>query len=210
MEPNEVVIPREVQNIYPSSTKSLTMETEKLLEHVGHPKAKSDSRLDEFQNGNRWVKRLKLSASNYSVQGETAPNHALITPREPTSKLFNGIPRSNTTNSRSNLSYHRNNRSVATEKSRDLSKTEVEDHSSKNSNDKAKAPLVSHAWIQRWLHSGGRETKRESSKLSVEKVEKEHLPSIAAMALMSKVLTCFQECELQKRGSYTVWNTKTV
>ncbi|XP_057788260.1 uncharacterized protein LOC131005354 [Salvia miltiorrhiza] len=197
------------QHTCPSSSKTLTLETDELLEHVKHPKAKLNSSPDESPHadaGNRWVKRLKLSSSK-------SPNYASTAPLERTSKLFNGIPRSESTPS---LSKHHDKRSVLPDKSGDLLK--IDD--TENPNIGTKTLLLSQAWIQRWLHSGRRGGKREprteaifepeGSKSAAEKLQKEQFPSIAAMALMSKVLTCFQQCELQNKGSYTVWNTKTV
>ncbi|KAL1563952.1 hypothetical protein AAHA92_06369 [Salvia divinorum] len=208
-------------NTSPSSSKTLTLERDELLEHVKHQKAKSSVSLDESPHadaGNRWLKRLKLSSSNSSLHGGKSPNYASITPCERTSKLFNSIPRSTMTRLKPNLSKHHGERSVLSD---EIMGFELDaDRFIENPNDKAKALLLSHAWIQRLLRNGGRKSKRESgtqavlepdgSKLALEKLEKEQLPSIAAMALMAKVLTCFQQCELQNKGSYTVWNTKTV
>ncbi|XP_042057866.1 uncharacterized protein LOC121802296 isoform X1 [Salvia splendens] len=204
-------------NISPSSSKTVTLERDELLEH---PKAKSHFSLDESPHadaGSRWLKRLKLS-SNSSIQGGKSPDYASTTPQERRSRLFDSIPRSIMTRSKPNLSKHRGETSVLSEKIRGF---ELDaDRFIENPNDKAEALLLSHAWIQRLLPNGGRKSKRksgteavlepESSKLALEKLEKEQLPSIAAMALMAKVLTCFQQCELQNKGSYTVWNTQTL
>lgn len=179
------------ENMSPSSSRSLGLETEKLVERVKQPKVKYNSSVDEFPNadaGNRWVKRLKLSSSNCYIQGIKSSGFSSSSYHESRSKLFSGIPKSNTTSLTPN--------------------TETADA-------KGKALLLSHGWIRRWRRIKSNENSQvmeafESPKFAGEKLLKGQFPSIAAMALMAKALTCFQQCELQKKGSCIIWNTKTL
>lgn len=172
------------ENTSPSSSRSLSLETEKLVERVKQPKVKYNSSADEFPNtdaGNRWVKRLKLSSSNSYVQGIKSSSFSSSSYHESRSKLFSGSSTPNT----------------------------------ETADDKGKALLLSHGWIRRWRRIKSNENSKvmegiESPKFAVEKIHNGQFPSIAAMALMAKALTCSHQCELQKKGSYTIWNTKTL
>lgn len=74
--------------------------------------------------------------------------------------------------------------------------------------------LLSHSWVQWWLHKGfGSPRKKpevvvvcepQCSKLALEDVQKKQFLSIAAVALMG---THFEPCEPLKRGYSVTWNT---
>ncbi|KAK6136575.1 hypothetical protein DH2020_029689 [Rehmannia glutinosa] len=190
------------ENLCHSPSKTQSLETDELLVHFEQPKPKSDCSLDYCPNedpGDRWVKRLKPSSSNSYAQGPKTENSS----HEKINESFSRIPKSSITSSEPTPSKHR-------VKDVEL----IED--AKNDKD----VLMSHAWIQRWLRNGPRITEKKPevmvfeprrSKLAVEKFPKEQqFPSIAAMALMGRALTCSQPCEIQKRGSYTVWNTNAI
>ncbi|KAI3446131.1 hypothetical protein Pfo_002796 [Paulownia fortunei] len=202
------------ENMCHSSSKTQSFEMDKLLAHVELPKPKSNFSLDDCPNAdpcNRWVKRLKLTSSNSSAQGTKSSNLAETSSHEKISKLFSRIPKSSMTSSEPTPRKHHGKESVLSDKSGDFLK---KDEDPKN---KGTGLLLSHAWIQRWLHNGSGISKKkpetvvvfepQSSKLALKNLQKVQFPSIAAMALMGKALTCFQPCELQKRGSFTVWNT---
>ncbi|KAH6786021.1 hypothetical protein C2S51_038476 [Perilla frutescens var. frutescens] len=202
------------RNTCPSSSKTLSVESDELIENVKQQhKLKYNLSLDELTSvdaGNRWVKRLKLSSSNSSVEGTKRSDFDSSLSHERKSKLFNGIPKSNIPRSKPNLRKHHDEGSLVS----NLSKKDA-DHLIEDPKDKGKTLLLSHAWIQRWMHTGPRKMEKNSEmevicEAESSKVHKEQFPSIAAMALMGKVLTCSEQCELQKKGSFTVWNTKTL
>ncbi|KAG8368220.1 hypothetical protein BUALT_Bualt15G0022500 [Buddleja alternifolia] len=183
------------ENACPGSSRTQSLEMDKLLANADRIIPKSNLSMENSQDpGNRWVKRLKLNSSISSAQGTKGSNLAENLSHEKVSKLFTKILKSG----------------IASEEPMQSHKEDTKK--------KGKELLLSHTWIQRWLSNRSRITEKkpeavvvcepQRSKLTVENLRKEQFPSIAAMALMGKAITCFQPCELQKRGSFTIWNTK--
>ncbi|KAL9414861.1 hypothetical protein AB3S75_043176 [Citrus x aurantiifolia] len=164
----------------------------------------------------RWVKRLKLSASDtyaHSTKNskmEEASSHEKVnesfskivkccmTSSEPTIGKCPGLGKE-AMDLDQNAGLLRNDESFSTEyvrKTQDVT------------------PL--NPWIRRWCHQRDVSTKKnneflvcqpQSSNASLAELRKKHFPSIAAMALMGKALNSFQPFEFRKRGTYVVWNT---
>ncbi|KAL7118752.1 hypothetical protein ACP275_02G021500 [Erythranthe tilingii] len=201
------------ENICPISSKTQTLEMEQ-------PKRKSNFSLDNYPNADpstRWIKRLKMSPSNHSAQCTKSSNLAENPSPEKANKFFRRILESDVISSEITPTMYSGGKELALSDkggcffSKDKNLIQ-------EPNKKDKGLLLSHAWVQRWLSNGsriaGKKPERgifcepQSSKLELKNIEKGQCPSIAAMALMGRALTCFQPCELQKRGSFTVWNTK--
>lgn len=144
----------------------------------------SDSTNHSSEPGNRWIKRLKLTASR-----KTSENKKL-------NKLFTKLTEEKP--------------EPRLDQCRRKSEIQIGESSSvKEGND----ITLSHSWIQRWSHNQGPKipvgsSKPENPKSAPEEFEKKQFPSIAAMALMGKAMTGFQPCKFQKKESFVVWNTK--
>ncbi|KAI4375706.1 hypothetical protein MLD38_013543 [Melastoma candidum] len=79
--------------------------------------------------------------------------------------------------------------------------------------------LLSDPWIQRWCHhrtAAVSHKKREPpvvvpsdrpSTKTFDELQRNKLPSVAAMALMGKAMNGFHPCEFTRRGSLIVWNS---
>lgn len=175
-----------------SRTQSLDMNTLHLnLDHT------SNSNSNEYSNtnlgsepGNRWIKRLKLNPSNSLAFGTKI------------NKLFTGV---------SDKRHGKKSESFVGECSGKGESSSVE------TKPECKDTTLSHFWIQRWSHNQNQKNipertetcKPENSKLATDEFEKKQFPSIAAMALMGKAMTGFQQCKFKKKESFVVWNTKT-
>ncbi|KAL7082731.1 hypothetical protein ACP275_14G120300 [Erythranthe tilingii] len=187
------------ENVGPTSSRTQSLEMETLIAQAEQPKPKSNDS-SEADPTNRWVKRLKLNSTNSSAQGTKSSSLAEKSSHRKMKKLFGSILESGSTTSTSEPTSRKH-------------------HSNKNEEEKGKRLLLSHAWIKRWRKNRLEltETKPEtvvicepnSSKLSLDDLQKKQFPSIAAMALMGKAMNGLKSCEHQKRGPLTVWNTKT-
>lgn len=196
------------ENSHPvSSKKNRSIDMETLVGHDDYPNA---------DPGMRWVKRLKLNSSNSSAQYTKISNLSENQSRENVSNSLSTILESS---SEPTPPKHHDKESNPSDKSEDFI-NKYTDNLIEDPSQKAKGLLLSHAWVQRWLSKGSRiaQTKPETlvvceqqgSRFALEELEREMCPSIKAMALMGKALTCFQPCELQKRGSLTIWNTNAI
>ncbi|KAL9173961.1 hypothetical protein ABFS82_02G022100 [Erythranthe guttata] len=201
------------ENICPISSKTQTLEMEQ-------PKRKSNFSLDNYPNADpstRWIKRLKMSPSNNPAQCTKSSNLGENPSPEKASKFFRRILESDVISSEITPTMYGGGKELALSDQGGCFFSKDKNLITEP-NKKDKGLLLSHAWVQRWLSNGSRiaEKKPERgifcepqiSKLELKNIEKGQCPSIAAMALMGRALTCFQPCELQKRGSFTVWNTK--
>ncbi|KAL3843442.1 hypothetical protein ACJIZ3_000845 [Penstemon smallii] len=179
------------ENVGFSSSRTQSLEMDML---VANAQPNFNLNLDDSiisDPSNRWVKRLKLSSSK-------SANLAQNSSHEKMSKFFSTILK--------NRISSPNPCQMLSTKSGDFPVDAIE---------KGKNLMLSKAWIQRWMSKNSRKKAEslvvyepQSSKLAMEEIEKKQFPSIAAMALMGKAMGGFQQCELQKRGSITVWNTK--
>ncbi|CAH1444846.1 unnamed protein product [Lactuca virosa] len=142
----------------------------------------------EKEKSSRWIKRLKLTGSGGSgLLRKTTPQNKLFT------KVNVGPPSETVIGESSDR--HNNN--------------------CNNNNNNKEVITLSNAWIQRWSSNQGQKSpvveRIEKGDCKVgppEEYEKKQFPSIAAMALMGKAMSGFQQCKFQKRESFMVWNTK--
>lgn len=191
-----------------SSSKTPGLEVEIPMECADQAKQKSNLCMDnspKAEPGYRWVKRLKL---NSSARGRKNINLAENSSRK-RNNFFSRILKSDITRSETTLRIHHGEESMALDKSTNLSKENLGIDLS-----------LSHAWIQRWLHDGSKSTRKrtctmvdcepQSLKCALEDMQKDRSPSIRAMALMGRAIKSFQPCQLEKKGSLTIWNTKDV
>ncbi|GKA43073.1 F-box protein [Tanacetum coccineum] len=149
--------------------------------------------------GSRWIKRLKLSASSNLALGTKTSK--LAEPSSHGKKLAE--PSSH--GKLKDKCHGKESESVMAES------CSVDTHTKRDCKD----ITLSHSWIQRWSHSQNQKNaaivetdKPEDSKFTTDELQKKQFPSIAAMALMGKAMTGFQQCKFQKKESFVVWNTK--
>ncbi|KAL2469368.1 uncharacterized protein Fot_50944 [Forsythia ovata] len=207
-------------NERPSSSRTQSLDMDVLVAHATHP---SNLKSNPVQDGsrkidpsNRWVKRLKLSTSGPPAHGTKISDLSENPSPEKMSRFFRNIIKDNTTSLEPTVGNCCGKELMASDMAGDLSRKGEFTNVDPANNDKDL--LLSHSWIQRWLRSGSTITQKksksmviyepQSSKLAMENLHEKQFPSVAAMALMGKAITGFQPCELQKRGSFIVWNTR--
>ncbi|KAM7475017.1 hypothetical protein LguiB_022260 [Lonicera macranthoides] len=150
----------------------------------------------------RWIKRLKVNASNTkSFVGTTSSSLGEASTHKKVSKFFEIMKGSINSISAPTLGKHH------------VKKVVVDVDSAKKDGN----ITLSHAWIRRWRHNDQPATQQkkpeavvicEPERSNLEDFQKKQFPSTAAMALMGKAMTGFRPCEFRKRGSFVVWNTK--
>lgn len=186
-----------------SRTQSLDMNTLHLnLDHTSNSNSNECSKTTlGSEPGSRWIKRLKLNSSTSLALGTNISKLAEPSSHTKLNKLFTGV------------FDKRHGKELDTLGAEFSGKSES---SSAETKRERKDVTLSHSWIQRWCHNqnqknpGTLETcKPEDSKFATDEFQKKQFPSIAAMALMGKAMTGFQQCKFQKKASFVVWNTKT-
>ncbi|KZV52633.1 hypothetical protein F511_07026 [Dorcoceras hygrometricum] len=205
------------ENSGPSSSKTQSLEMDTLMAHAEPSKPNFNLSLEisqESDPGDRWVKRLKLSSSQSSSQG-TNNNVAENSHDKKMKRYFGIVPMDGIPSTEPYLGMRHGKESMALHDKGTLSRKNTEIMVSPT---KKSTELFSQPWIQRWLHDESHGTREytetkavcapQSSKLAMEDDQKEQFPSLGAMAMMGKAMRGFQPCDLQKRGSFTVWNTK--
>ncbi|XP_011092806.1 uncharacterized protein LOC105172898 isoform X2 [Sesamum indicum] len=208
------------ENMAPSSSRTQSLEVDVLLAHSDQPNPKPNLSQNDSSKAdptNRWVKRLKLSSSGSSAQGTKSSNSAENSSHDKIRKGFRRFVGSSITGSVPTPRKHHDKETILSDQRADLSKEDGNTIVDTVKN--GKELLLSHAWINRWLRCGSSNPQRkpetvvicepQTSKLALDDLQKKQFPSIAAMALMGKAMSGFQSCELQKRGCFTIWNTKT-
>nr|XP_043627975.1 uncharacterized protein LOC122599512 [Erigeron canadensis] len=198
-----------------SRTQSLDMNTLQFnLDRTGKSNSNecSNSNLGS-EPGSRWIKRLKLNASSSHALGTKFSKMAEPSSQGKLNKLFYGV-----------LDKRHGKRSESLMGESHHKRSEIQigectgkgDSSSVETKQECKEITLSNSWIQRWSHNQNRKNpdtvetcKQENSKLATDELQKKQFPSIAAMALMGKAMTGFQQCKFQKRESFVVWNAKT-
>ncbi|KAI3702511.1 hypothetical protein L6452_28249 [Arctium lappa] len=220
-----------------SRTQSLDMNTLQFnVDHSSNSKSDecSDSNLGS-EPENRWIKRLKLSSSSSLAPGTKTSKLAESSSNGKLNELFTRVVEhkpepepaldiSNSKDSESLKGKCQHKGSVfqigecSTKEQQHPSMVLLfgkGDSSTLETKRENKAITLSHSWIQRWSHTQNQKNQKtveickpENSKPAPEELEKKQFPSIAAMALMGKAMTGFQQCKFQKKESCIVWNTK--
>lgn len=196
------------ENGDPPSPRTQSLEMDILLTHAKQSKHLFSPYLDDSpvaNPGNRCMKRLKLSSSHSAAQGTRSSTKGETSFQEKLNDNFGSI---------------RGSAVISSEKPTFRKPQGKDQYFSVNPSEKDLKLLLSHSWIQRWQHNGSSSTKNkssttmfcdpQSSNLTLKGLQNEQSPSIAAMALMGRAMSGFQPCELQKRGSLTVWNVKAL
>ncbi|XP_024959092.1 uncharacterized protein LOC112500061 isoform X2 [Cynara cardunculus var. scolymus] len=210
-----------------SRTQSLDMNTLQFnVDHSSNSKSDecSDSNLGS-EPGSRWIKRLKLSASSSLALGTKTSKLAETSSNGKQNEFFTRVVEHNP----KPVLDIRNGKDSESLSGKFQLKESVfqtgecstkEQHPSMVSLEtkrENKDITLSHSWIQRWSHTQNQKNQKtveickpeENSKPAPEEFEKRQFPSIAAMALMGKAMTGFQQCKFQKKESCVVWNTKS-
>ncbi|XP_060176129.1 F-box protein At2g16365-like isoform X2 [Lycium barbarum] len=203
-------LPAPTDKLEPTSSRTQSLDRRLFLDLNEQPSPlKADicpaTLLDE-EPGSRWVKRLKLSASRFLSVGTKSSNLSAKSSHEKANKSHSKISRATTTGSELAAGKFHGEELVAHDRNLALARNSDEQDL-----------LTSLSWVQRWLHNRSVTAQKrpqsmvvcepQCSKLELGDFQKKHSPSIAAMALMGKAITCFQPCEFQKRGPYVVWKT---
>lgn len=217
-----------------SRTQSLDMNTLQFnVNHSSNSKSDecSDSNLGS-DPGSRWIKRLKLSVSsslalgtNSSKLAETSSNGKLNEfftrvekhKPQPALDICNG---KDSESLKGKCQHKESVFQIGECSTKDQHPSMVSlfgkgDSPSLETKPENKDITLSHSWIQRWSHNQNQTNQKtveickpENPKPAQEEFQKKQFPSIAAMALMGKAMTGFQQCKFQKKESCVVWNTK--
>lgn len=214
-EPHTLTSPVDERETSASRTQSL--DVEHLLSHAEeHGNSKSTTcgygSLGP-EPSSRWVKRLKLCASD-SALGTESEKIGETSSHEKVNKIFNKITKGRKTSLEPKVISLVEEQNVP-----DLVATMSTD--GKPSFFKAKKTVevaLSHPWIRRWSnnHAASSPTNHElmelhepqSSDTAIERFQKKQFPSVAAMALMGKAMGSIHPCQFVKKGPLVVWNTK--
>ncbi|KAL1558019.1 hypothetical protein AAHA92_08536 [Salvia divinorum] len=190
----------------PTSSRTQSLEMDMPLFQAEQPEPKSTPSA-------RWVKRLKNS-SDCSSRGTKTLNLAESLSHEKKRAFFRSILSKGFVSSEPTPKEHHGKEMFLSDGSGNSSKED--EHLSPS---KSKELLLSHVWIKRWLCNRSQvpQEKPETRvvcepqvmKSSADDLQKKQFPSIAAIAVMGKSMAAFHSCELQKRGSLTVWKTNT-
>ncbi|KAJ8622434.1 hypothetical protein MRB53_030963 [Persea americana] len=217
----DLVADRCVDSRERSTSRTESLDVEHLLSHVEHPENSNSSQPCNPlypEPSSRWVKRLRLSASDSHAFGTKCLKMGDVSSSDKVNKLLNRI-----------TSYGRTNSEPASHVCRGKGLKQFDKTSIVLRNMDSSGGLVkdrsdlslSHSWIRRWCRNRETTTQArpapqvacepEDSKFSLEEIQKKQFPSIAAMALMGKAVTSFRPCEFRKKGgSLVVWNTDVV
>ncbi|XP_027161452.1 uncharacterized protein LOC113762274 [Coffea eugenioides] len=207
-------------NVDPSSSRTQSLDMETLLAHAEQP---SQSESDCYAGGsskpepsNRWIKRLRLSASESFSLGTKSSNMGKESCHEKSNLSSGKILKGSVVNSEPTVSKLPGKELMVLDDATALRR--YGESSSTDAAKKGKDTLTSPSWIRRWCHNqSGMPQKKpdamvvfkpQSSKLASEDLQDKQCPSIAAMALMGKAMNGFQTCEFRRRGSFIVWNTR--
>ncbi|KAL3538983.1 hypothetical protein ACH5RR_002349 [Cinchona calisaya] len=208
-------------NVDPSSSRTQSLDMETFLAHAEQPShSESDCCLGSFSKpepSNRWIKRLRSSASGSSALGTKSSNIGEGSCHEKNNLSLGKILKCSTANSEPTVSKLHGKELMVLDKSTAFEK--YGESSSLDTAKKGRDSLYSLSWIRRWGHNQsaapGKKHENvvvcepEHSKMAFEDLEeKQQFPSIAAMALVGKAMKGFQPCVFQKRGSFMVWNTR--
>ncbi|XP_010254778.1 PREDICTED: uncharacterized protein LOC104595647 isoform X2 [Nelumbo nucifera] len=201
-----------------STSRTESLDVDYLLSHTEQPDDSIFSPQQEsaqgLDPGNRWVKRLKPSASNSLAHDTKSSKLGDASSNVKVNKLFGTVMNYGRSTSEPILGKRFGKGQMESDKAVMLL-TSGECSSMglmKESWD------LSHSWIQRWCrhHAVAPLMKPAStyvcephgSKAASEELERKQFPSIAAMALVGKAMSGFRPCEFRKRGSSVVWNTE--
>ncbi|XP_057783113.1 uncharacterized protein LOC131000978 [Salvia miltiorrhiza] len=195
----------------PTSSRTQSLEMDMHLSQAEPPEQKSTPSA-------RWIKRLKNS-SDCSSQGTKTFNLAESLSHEKKRVLFRSILNKSIVCSEPTPKEHHGKKTFLSDGSGNLTKDD--EHFSPDLPKKTKELLLSHVWIKRWLCNGSQMSQKKAEtrvvcepqdlKSSMDDLQKKQFPSTAAIALMGKSMTGgSQSCELQKKGSLTVWKTNAL
>ncbi|XVE49029.1 hypothetical protein DITRI_Ditri01bG0049000 [Diplodiscus trichospermus] len=160
----------------------------------------------------RWVKRLKLNTSNPFAHGTKSSKIGEVSSHD---KIFSKIMSYSKTSSEPTV--HRSDERPLPALNKTAKLLTNGDSTSGDSVRKTPEIPLSCSWIQRWCHHKAASPKKkqnavvlcepQSSKATLDELQKEQFPSLAAMALMGKAMSGFHPCEFRRKGSLIVWNT---
>ncbi|PSS02610.1 F-box protein [Actinidia chinensis var. chinensis] len=197
-----------MDNAEPSTSRTQSLDAEHLLAHTDHPNGHPT-----LEPSKRWLKRLRRSAPDSLALGIKSSNWG-ETSHERVNKLFNKIMKGCKSSGVEPTNL------IGKDKAIDQAAivSGNGDSSSTESAKKGRDILLSHPWIQRWCRNRDATHKKteavvvcepQSTKMELDELQNKQFPSIAAMALMGKAMSGFQQCEFQKSGSFVVWNSKS-
>ncbi|XP_077244319.1 uncharacterized protein LOC143884564 [Tasmannia lanceolata] len=205
-----------------STSLTESLDVEHLLSHVEQPECsnygpRNDSSISLGpESSSRWVKRLRLNASDSFALGTKSSKVGDAASNRKVNELFSRIMNYSKLSSEPMLGKHLEKGAQQLDKTVMLLKNS--DSSSSDSVKDRRDLSLSHSWIRRWCHSkgvapqvrvaSGVVCEPESSKAALEELQRKQFPSIAAMALMGKAVRNFRPCEFRSRGSFVVWNTE--
>ncbi|CAL0329243.1 unnamed protein product [Lupinus luteus] len=189
-----------------------SLYVEHLLSHAdGHAMSKSSNSTLGPDSSSRWVKRLKLcppSPAN-GTRSATIEETSLY---GKVNNIFSKM-KGNKTSLEPKMAYHAEVQMVP-----DLCATgSTNGNSSYTKENKTAAITLSHPWIRRWSRNHDvspqkrhelAELRKPKSSNTLEEFQKKQFPSIAAMAMMGKVMNCLNPSEFMKKGPVVVWNVK--
>ncbi|XWS62770.1 hypothetical protein CRYUN_Cryun06bG0039300 [Craigia yunnanensis] len=202
-----------------STSRTQSLDAEHLLCQAEQPSNSNTTACPDDSLGpepsSRWIKRLKLSTSHPFAHGTKSSKIGEVSSREKVNKMFSKIM--NCIKTSSEPTVHRSHVRSQLELDQTAMLLKNSDSTSSDSVRKSREISLSCSWIHRWCrHRAASPNKKpdavvlcepQSSKATLDGLQKKQFPSIAAMALMGKAMSGFHTCEFRKRGSLIVWST---
>ncbi|KAM2988865.1 hypothetical protein FF2_002903 [Malus domestica] len=199
-----------------STSRTQSLDVEHLLSHAEHPTNSKSRSCPEGSQGpepsSRWVKRLKLTASQ-SVHGTKSSKMGEASSPEKVKKSSNSTMKCSITSSQPATGRFLGKEQMVL----DQTAMVLRNCESSPIDSARKGPNItlSHPWIRRWSKVASQKKSEavvafqsQCLKPTVDEFQKKQFPSIAAMALMGKAMSGFHPCEFANKGSFVVWNTK--
>ncbi|OMO75633.1 F-box protein [Corchorus olitorius] len=200
-----------------STSRTQSLDAGHLISHAEQPSTSKTAPCSDGHLGpepsSRWVKRLKLSKSEPFALGTKSSNIGEVSSHVKVNKIFSKIMNCSKTSSAPKEGRSHVRPQLALDQTAKL----IKNGESTSSGSVRRNEDIAHAWIHRWCRYKAVSPKKkpeaavlckpQSSKATVEELQKQQFPSIAAMALMGKAMNGFHPCEIRKEGSTTVWST---
>ncbi|XWS54932.1 hypothetical protein CRYUN_Cryun10bG0131800 [Craigia yunnanensis] len=202
-----------------NTSRTQSLDAEHLLFHAEQPSNSNTATCPDDsmrpEPSSRWVKRLKLCTSDPFAHGTKSSKIGEVSSREKVNKIFSKIINCSKTSSELTVGRSHVGPQLALDQTAMLLNNG--DTTSSDSMRKSQEISLSCSWIHRWCRYRAASPNKkpdavvlcepQSSKATLDELQKKQFPSIAAMALMGKAMSSFRPCEFRRRGSLIVWST---
>ncbi|XP_022763242.1 uncharacterized protein LOC111308852 [Durio zibethinus] len=194
-----------------STSRTQSLDAQHLLCHAEQPSNSNTNACPDDplwpEASSRWVKRLKLSTSDPLAHGTKSSKIEEVSSRVKANNISKTSSEPTLVRSHARPQLTLDQTAVILKKG---------DSTSTDSVRKSQEISLSRSWIYRWCRQRAASPKKkpdvmvlcesQSSKATLDELQKKQFPSIAAMALVGKAINSFHPCAFRRRGSLIFWN----